>query len=81
MSTDYITRGQEQDPGDVLITFSKAWKAAAERMAVGEQLENCIIGGGDLARAKEHAPLLRTRSEMLEELAVRIKSGEFGGES
>jgi hypothetical protein len=79
--TDYVTCQDEQDPGDVLIAFSKVWKAAAKKMAVGEQLEDYIIGGRDPARAKELALLLLKRAEMLEELAARIKSGKFPWES
>jgi Domain of unknown function (DUF4826) len=79
--TDYITCRDEQDPGDVLTEFSKVWKAAAKKMAVGKQLDNSVIGGGDPARAKELAPLLLRRAEMLEELAAGIKSGKFPWES
>jgi hypothetical protein len=75
--TDYIMCGDEQDPGDVLTEFSKLWKMAAKKMAVGEQLDNCIIGGGNPARAKEIAPLLLRRAEMLQELAAGIKGGKF----
>src|SRR5262249_43567770 len=44
--TDYVTCRDEQDSGDVLTEFSKVWKAAATKMATGEQLENCLISGG-----------------------------------
>lgn len=72
--TDYISWGRAQDAGDVLSEFSRVWKAAAEKMAVGEQLDNCIIGD-DPARAKELAPLLLGRAEMLEEIAAGMKRG------
>ena len=60
--TDYIACSGERDSGDVLIAFSRVWKAAAKKMAAGEQLVNCIIGAGDPTRAKNsprcfsHAP-------------------------
>jgi hypothetical protein len=70
-----MTCRQEHNPGDVLLAFSKSWKAAAERMALGQQLDNYSIG--DPAHAKELAPLLATRAELLEDFAMRIKSGEL----
>jgi len=79
--TDYITCLHEQDSGDVLTEFARVWKAAATKMATGEHLENCIIGGGDPARAKELAPLLLKRAEMLEEIASGLKSGKLPWES
>jgi hypothetical protein len=75
LPTDYMTCSHENDAGDVLIAFSKLWKAAAECMAVGKQLDNCIIG--DPGLAKELAPLLASRGELLQEFANRIKSGEL----
>jgi hypothetical protein len=74
--TDYMTCTRELDCGDVLAEFSKIWRAAAAKMANGEQLENCVLGGGDPQRAKELAPLLLTRAEALEKLAAAIKSGK-----
>jgi hypothetical protein len=79
--TDYITCLHEQDSGDVLTGFAKVWKAAAAKMATGEQLENFKIGDGNPARAKELAPLLLKRAEMLEEIASGMKSGTFPWEN
>jgi hypothetical protein len=75
LPTDYMTCRHERDPGDVLIAFAKQWKVAAERMAVGEQLDNYRIG--DSARAAELAPLLAARAEVLDEFAKRIKHREL----
>ncbi len=74
--TDYIACSGERDSGDVLIAFSRVWKAAAKKMAEGKQLENCTIADGKPARVKELAPLLLTRAESLEEIANAIKSGK-----
>jgi hypothetical protein len=79
LPTDYMTCGQEHDTGDVLIAFSKQWKAAAERMAVGKQMDDYIIG--DPAQAKNLAPLLATRAELLFDFGTRIKNGELANES
>jgi hypothetical protein len=79
--TDYITCRDEQDPGDVLTEFSRVWKAAAGKMVIGKQLDNCIFRGSDLVRAKELAPLLMKRAEMLEELSAGFKSGKFPWET
>jgi hypothetical protein len=75
LPTDYITCRNEQDAGDVLIAFAKQSKAAAERMAVGDHLEGYVIG--DPAKAKELAPLLATRAELLHDFGTRIKTGEL----
>src|SRR5688572_11663462 len=36
LPTDYMTRGGEQDAGDILIGFATRWREAAMRMAIGE---------------------------------------------
>jgi hypothetical protein len=75
LPTDYMTCGQEHDSGDVLIAFSKQWKAAAELMAGGKQLEEYVIG--DPAQAEKLAPRLAARAELLFDFGTRIKSGEL----
>jgi hypothetical protein len=72
-----MTCADEHDSADVLIAFSRQWKAAAERMAVGKHLDDYVIG--DPAQAEKLAPLLATRADLLFDFGKRIKNGELAG--
>jgi len=73
LPTDYVTYGEERDNGDVLLSFSRQWKVAAAEMAAGRQLPGYRIG--PVGKAKELAPLLVKRAELLEDFASNMKSG------
>jgi hypothetical protein len=60
--------------GDVLFAFAKQWRAAAKRMRNGEHLPGYVIGNP--SRAKELAPLLETRADLLQEFAEDLNHGE-----
>lgn len=75
LPTDYMTCSHEHDPGDVLLAFSRLWKAAAERMAVGEIPVGIMIG--DPRHARELAPLLAKRAELLHEFGMGLKTGRM----
>jgi len=78
LPTDYLTCANEQENADVLLSFSRRWKAAAEQMATGVQPSGYCIGPPGLE--KELAPLLLTRAQLLEDFANDIKAG-VGGSS
>ena len=72
--TDYMTCSDERDCGDILTAFAARWREAAERMAAGNQAEGFTIGEPE--RARELAPLLARRAELLYDFAVAAKSGK-----
>lgn len=78
LPTDYLTCTTEVDEADVLFSFSRAWKAQAARMAAGHQSSFYRIGPAD--QAKELAPMLLTRAELLDDFAREIKSGGPSGQ-
>jgi hypothetical protein len=76
--TDYMTCGSEQNSADILLAFAARWRDAAKHMARGEQPDGFTIG--DLSKARELAPLLATRAELLHDLAMEEKSGDHADE-
>jgi len=76
--TDYVTCTNEVDEADILFSFSRAWKARGAQMASGIQSAECRIGPVD--QAKELAPMLMTRAELLDDFAKSMKSGGSGDE-
>lgn len=79
LPTDYMTSGTEEDAGDILIAFATRWREAAKRMAAGEQPDGFVIG--DPARAKELAPLLEARADLLYEFGLAEKPGGLADRS
>jgi len=79
LPTDYITAGGQRTTGDVLLAFAAAWHAASEQMKLGEPLENYAIG--DPSRAKELAPPLRRRADLLRELGEALNKDERRGKT
>ncbi len=78
LPTDYMTAGDQRSTGDVLIAFAKLWRAAAERMRGGEQSEGYSVG--DPSRAKQLAPLLQSRADLLHEWGEESNRSEAAGE-
>jgi uncharacterized protein DUF4826 len=74
LPTDYMTAAGQGSTGDVLIAFANLWRAAAERMTDGEQLDRYTVG--DPSRAKELAPLLQSRADLLHEWCEDLNRGE-----
>jgi hypothetical protein len=72
LPTDYVACKHEASDADVLLTFSRAWKIQAEAMSQGKPSPDYGIGPPE--RAKEFAPLLLTRAELLEEFAKDMTS-------
>jgi hypothetical protein len=73
LPTDYITCTSERDNAEVLLSFSRQWKAAAAHMSPGTQMPGYRIGSP--GREKELAPLLLSRAEVLEHFARDMKAG------
>jgi len=76
LPTDYMTCGREQDAGDILIGFAARWREAAKLMAVGQQPDSFCIGPP--SRAKELAPMLQARADLLHDFGVDEKSDSGG---
>lgn len=72
LPTDYMTCTNEQDEADVLLAFSREWKAAAAEMFKGRHPPGTQIGPP--GKEKELAPLLLKRAELLEKFANQIKT-------
>ncbi|MEX0641425.1 MAG: DUF4826 family protein [Pirellulales bacterium] len=73
--TDYMTAARDiRSTADVLAAFASRWLHSAEAMSRGEH-----IGIGKPEYVRELGPLLRTRAEMLQELADRIRAEESEG--
>lgn len=72
LPTDYATCTNEGDDADVLLTFSRQWRAAAAQMSAGKQVAGYRIGSP--GREKELAPLLLSRAEVLEDFANDMKA-------
>src|SRR5688572_15909275 len=64
LPTDYVTSTNERDNADVLLSFSRQWKAAAAQMSAGKQVPGYRVGPP--GSEKELAPLLLSRAELLE---------------
>ena len=73
LPTDYLTCTNERDDADMLLSFSRQWKAAAAQMSAGKQVAGYRIGPPGLE--KELAPLLLSRAELLEDFANDMKGG------
>ena len=73
LPTDHLTCTNEQDDADVVLSFSRQWKAAAAQMSAGKQVPGYRIGPP--GREKELAPLLLSRAELLEDFANDMKGG------
>lgn len=71
LPTDYLTCCSEQDDADVLLSFSRQWKALAAQMSAGVQRPDYHVGPP--GREKEFAPLLLSRAEALDDLASDLK--------
>jgi hypothetical protein len=73
LPTDYITRTNERNDADVLLSFSRQWKTLTTQMAAGIRQPQYTIGPA--GSEKEFAPLLLTRAELLEEFAHDLQHG------
>jgi hypothetical protein len=71
--TDYLTCTTERDNADVLLSFSRVWKSAAEYMAKGTWAPNHHIGPP--GRQKELAPMLLSRAQILQDFANDLRAG------
>jgi hypothetical protein len=71
LPTDYLTCEDQRDSGDILLSFARQWKVVAAKMAAGDHLPGYRIGPID--KAKELAPLLLARVELLEDFASTMK--------
>lgn len=79
LPTDYLSAAAHlRSSGDVLIAFAGQWRTAAERMKDGEQLDDYTVG--DPARAKELAPLLKNRADLLQKFGEELNNGDTTGE-
>ena len=78
LPTDYMTAARQQSTGDVLIAFADQWQAAAERMKDGEHLDDYVVGVP--SQAKELAPLLQTRANLLRKFGKALNDSETAGE-
>lgn len=78
LPTDYLTASNDlRTSGDVLIAFAQEWRVAAERMKRGEHPDDVVIG--DPARAKELAPLLERRANLLQKFGKQLNDSESEG--
>jgi hypothetical protein len=68
-----MTCTNERDNADVLLSFSRQWRAAAAQMSAGKQMPDYRIGS--LGREKKLAPLLLSRAQVLEDFANDMRSG------
>jgi hypothetical protein len=74
--TDYMSASpQLRSTADVLAAFGAQWSQSAEIMSRGE-----YTGIGKPENVIELAPLLRTRAEMLQELADQVRVDESESE-
>lgn len=79
LPTDYLSAAAHlRSSGDVLIAFADQWRAAAEQMQDGKQMEEYTVG--DPSRAKELAPLLKSRADLLQEFGEELNNSETAGE-
>ena len=78
LPTDYITASHQKSTGDVLISFAKQWRAAADRMTRGEHADDYVVG--DPSQAKSLAPLLLKRAELLQQFGEDLNNGRAAGE-
>lgn len=78
LPTDYMTAAGRRSTGDVLIAFADQWQAAAERMKYGEHVDDYVVGNP--SQAKELAPLLLSRANLLRKFGQEMKSGETADE-
>ncbi|MEM6853807.1 MAG: DUF4826 family protein [Planctomycetota bacterium] len=73
--TDYMTAACDiRNNADVLAAFGTRWSKSAESMSRGE-----YFGIGKSQDARELAPLLQTRAEMLHELSEQVRAEESKG--
>lgn len=76
LPTDYMSAAPHlRKSGDVLVAFAGRWRSAAERMKDGNQLAGYIVG--DPSRAKELAPLLKSRADLLQEFGEDLNECEI----
>jgi hypothetical protein len=79
LPTDYLSAAAHlRSSGDVLIAFAEQWRAAAEQMKDGKQVDGYTVG--DPSRAKELAPLLKSRANLLQEFGQELNESEMAGE-
>jgi len=65
--TDYMSRGQADHPRKAILYFSESWKKTAELMSAGKP--NPEIRIGEKKDWPILAPLLKSRSDFLDQLA------------
>lgn len=79
LPTDYLSADNHlRSSGDVLCAFANKWRAAAEQMKDGKYLNGYTVG--DPSRAKELAPLLKSRADLLQEFGEDLNNCATPGE-
>jgi hypothetical protein len=79
LPTDYLSASADfRTSGDVLMAIAHQWRAAAEKMREGKQIDGYTIGAS--SQGRELAPLLRSRADLLQSFGEQLNADELADE-